>query len=90
MSPCVDRVDDGPRGVWDCGFDEHFVVADGNGDGAQRPQGGNDLLNRHAGDVLQVPRHGQCREHDGQVSFDRVAGAVEDRAGPEVGYGNAE
>ena len=64
------------------------MVADG--DGAQGLQGGHDRLDRHAGDVLKVPGHGQGREHDGQVSFDRVAGAVEDRAGPEVGYGNAE
>ena len=24
-----------------------------------------------------MPRHGQGREHDGEVSFDRIAGAVE-------------
>ncbi len=47
----------------------------------------DELLDRRAGDVLQVAADRQRGEHDGEVRFDGVTLTVEDRAGAEVALG---
>ena len=41
-----------------------------------------------AGAVLGLAGDGQGGEHDGQVRFDRIAGAVEHRPGLKIGLGH--
>ena len=64
------------------------VAGDGDGvcdlgDVAERA---HDLLDAHAGLVLEAPGDGQRREDDGQVGLDRVFGVVEDRLCRPPGY----
>jgi len=50
----------------------------------------DDLLDAHAGGVLEMAGDGQRGEDDGHVGFDRVAGVVEDRPGSEVALAHPE
>ncbi|CCH74253.1 hypothetical protein BN11_4100002 [Nostocoides australiense Ben110] len=57
------------------------VAGDGDGDLLDRAERAHDLLDAHAGLVLEAPGDGQRGEDDGQVGLDRVFGVVEDRSG---------
>ncbi|UGQ59719.1 hypothetical protein LSF60_09705 [Rhodococcus pyridinivorans] len=86
----VYRIDEFAGVVVDARLDDHLVVADGDHDRARGFEGADDLLDRYAGDVLQVSGNRQRGEHHGQVRLDGIPGPVEDRSGLEVGLGHPE
>lgn len=61
-------------------------AVDREGRRAQYPQLADDRADAGAGTVLGFAGDGEGGEHDGEVGFDRVAGAVEHGAGREVGF----
>ena len=78
-----------------CGFGElglggEAVAVDVDGDLLKWSEFADESLDAHPGGLLQVAGDGQGGHHDGQVGLDRVAGAVEDRAGSQVVLGHAE
>ena len=67
------------------------AVLDGYGGIQQQgPQLFDDVGDGQAAAFLDAVRHGQGGEHNGQVGFDGVAGAVEHGSGREVGLGHAK
>ena len=79
--PVAGGGEDVPGGVGEGVGGDVVVAGDADGDLLQRSQGLDDLLDAHAGRVLQVAGDGQGGEHDGQVGLDRVAGVVRTSAG---------
>ena len=76
-----------------CGFGElglggEAVAVDVDGDLLKWSEFADESLDAHPGGLLQVAGDGQGGHHDGQVGLDRVAGAVEDRAGSQVVLGS--
>jgi hypothetical protein len=61
-----------------------------DGDGAVAPSGSDEFLDAPTGLVLDPVRYGHGCEHHTEVGFDRVAGAVVDRAGLEIVLGHSE
>jgi hypothetical protein len=59
-------------------------------DGAVAAGGLDELADGPAGLVLDPPADRERREHDGQVRFDRVPGAVVDGPGLQVALGHPE
>ena len=58
--------------------------------GAVTPGGLHEFADGPAGPVLYPAGDGQGGEHDGQVGFDRVPGAVVDGPGLQVALGHPE
>jgi hypothetical protein len=83
-------VDDGGFVGVECGREGVDGAVDLDGCRAQRSQGSQDPADRLAGAVLHGTGDGERGEHDGQVRFDRVAGAREHGPGGEVCLGHAE
>ncbi len=59
-------------------------LVSGHGDGhfPEGSEGLDELLDGHAGAVLEVAGHGQCGEDDGEVGLDGVPLSVEHGSGP--------
>ena len=75
-------------GLRDFGREGLAGAVDDDGCRAQRPQLLDDVGDGPAAAFLDTVRDGQGGEHDGQVRFDRIAGAVEHRPGLKIGLGH--
>src|SRR5699024_2077678 len=65
-------------------------AVDLDGGCADGSQGPHDLFDRCAGGVLEIAADGQRCEHHGDVRFDRLALAMENRPGTQVALSHPE
>lgn len=90
LVPGAERLDDGLGVVVERGAGGELVSVDVDDDGVDPAQCSHDLLDRRPGPILQVAGYRERGEDDGQVRFDRVAGAVKDRPRLQVRLSHAE